>query len=190
MTHRRTGRKEWTGSLCLAFAAAVTLPATVLVLGPALGRSDAIALHWVFAAAAWAIGLAPTVRRALAAAAFVLIAGAGLIGAIGAGPGSPGPAWVLGIAVLVGLTRSVILFRATPIRGLVAELAIGIGAALLAAVFAGSSMLASMAAIWGFWLAQSIHALLPGLRAPGPADGAVDAFERAISRLQGLLEDA
>lgn len=188
MTRRGTGRMEWTGSLCLAFAAAVTLPATVLVLGPALGRSDAIALHWVFAAAAYAITLAPTARRALGAGVFVLVAGAGLVRAIGAT--APGTAWVLGIAVLVGSTRSVILFRATPVRGLVAEFAIGIGAALLAALLAGPSMLASMAAIWGFWLAQSVHALLPGLRAQGSADGAVDPFERAISRLTGLLDDA
>ncbi len=190
MTNRRTRRVEWTGSLCLAFAAAVSLPATVLVVGPILGRSNAIALHWVLVAVSYVVWSAPTIRKSIGAGAFVLLSGAGLLAAIGGGPGAPGTGWLIAVAVLVGLCRSVILQHVDPVRGWIAESVIGVGASLLAAFLAGTSIVAAMAAIWGFWLVQSLHALLPGLRMRGCAEGSVDPFERAMARLTGLLDDA
>jgi len=190
MRRGRPGRLRWVGSLWLALAAAATLPATVLVLGPVVGRNTAIALHWVFAASAYAGWIAPTLRRSLAAAGFVLATGVALIAALGPVAAAPGAATVIGVAVLVGLARSAILYRIALVRGLVVEFALGGSAALLAGLFAGSSMLAAVAAIWGFWLIQSVHALLPGLRLRGSTDGSVDAFEQAMSRLEVLLEEA
>jgi hypothetical protein len=190
MRRGRNGRVRFAGSLWLALAAAATLPATVLVLGPLAGRNTAIAVHWVVVATAYAGWIAPTLRRSLAAMGFVLVAGVALIAAVGPGLAAPGPATVIGVAALAGLARSVILYRIALVRGLVVEFALGGSAALLAGLFSGSSILAAMAAIWGFWLIQSVHALLPGLRFRGSTDGSVDAFEQAMSRLEGLLEDA
>lgn len=190
MRRRRTGRGRWFGSLWLALAAAATLPATVLVLGPLAGRGTAIALHWVFVATAYVAWIAPTPRRSLAVAGFVLAAGVALIAALGPGAVAPGSATVIGVAALIGLARHVVLHRIALVRGLAVEFALGGGAALLAGLFAGSSILGGMAAIWAFWLIQSVHALLPELRLRGAHDETVDSFEQAISRLEGLLEDA
>lgn len=190
MMTTRSGRTRFGGALFLALAVASSLPATVLIFGPAIGRTEAIAAHWVLGATAWVAWLAPTTRKAWAAGAFTLLAGVSLIGASGAAHAPGVEALAILMTFVLAVARSVALQRVGWMRGLVAEVVLGCGAVMLASWLAGPSILSAMAALWGFWLVQGLHPLLPGLTARGSVAGSGDPFDQAAARLASLLEDA
>jgi len=189
MKRPTTTRLRFGTAVQVAAAFAVTLPATVLVLGPLLGRPAALTAHWLLCGAVYAALLAPTVRRAVAAGGFVLLGGAG-VATLG-GVASPGVAAapVVLVAALVGLARSVISYRVGLVRGLLVEATLGTAAVALAGLLSGPSALGAVAAAWGFWLVQSVYPLIPGPRARGGSGKDDDAFARAAARLESLLAE-
>jgi hypothetical protein len=95
----------------------------------------------------------------------------------------------LGAALLVGVGRSVLVYRAPALRGLVVE-SILIGAGLgLAHGLVGSGVGSLALAVWGFFLVQSLYFWIPGIRVHRSSERSADPFERARRRLLRVLED-
>lgn len=184
-----SARSRFRGALFIAAAAALTLPGTLLALGPFVGRPCAFALHWLVVAAVHVAWLAPGRSRAVCRAAGVLVLGAaGLTVAALAGVSvvvaAPGVA-ALALAVARGGRPA----RAGSVRALVVEGGLGLAAIALAGLVSGPSLISAAAASWGFWLVQSVHPLLPGIGPGGDGPETSDAFERAAARLESLLEE-
>jgi hypothetical protein len=173
---------RWNGFLgTLLFgvlAAASVLVASFLPLSGALG------LQLLLIACVYVIGLAPS---AAASARAVLP-----LGALAAGiwlASDHGAQAALGAALLVGLGRSVLVYRAPALRGLVVE-AILIGAGLgLARGLVGPGVGSLALAVWGFFLVQSVYFWIPGLRTRDATERCADPFERARRQVLHILED-
>lgn len=190
MTSARDERMRFGGSLVLAGTMAVALPATVLMFAPSIGRDSAIGLHWAVAGAAWVAWLAPGLRKSVAAGALALLVGVALTRVVGVAHAAPGVAVVVVMAGLLAAMRSGVVRRAPWSRVFFCEIAIGAAAVAMAQWLAGPSLLEAMAALWGFFLVQSVFGLWPGLE-PGRREGRHgDGFERAAARLTRLLEEA
>jgi hypothetical protein len=190
MTAPASSRDRFRGALVIAAAAALTLPGTLLVLGPFVGRPCAFALHWLGITAAHVAWLAPGRRRAVCRAAGVLgLGAAGLtVAALAALPvvvAAPGVA-----AVALAVARGGRRVRAGSLRALLVEGGLGLAALALVGLVQGPSLVSAAAASWGFWLVQSVHPLLPGPGPGGDVRETSDAFERAAARLESLLEEA
>ena len=155
----------------------VAHPITAPIFGPAL----ALRLYLVGAAVLYAAGLSARPRTALAA------------GALGTGLAIPLLALPLdlaatatGAAVIVGLIRSGMLYRARPLRACAAELVLqSAGLGLAGFLFEGGLVSVALA-VWGYLLVQSVFFLIGGM-APRRAESASDPFDRARAELLALL---
>ena len=163
-----------------AVAAAGWVP-WALVVAPILGLRNAGTLYLVGLLSCYVAGLSPRGRRRVAAvtglAALALACAAGTIIELS-----------IGLAVLLGITRSGFLFRAAPTRAVLTEAVLLVGG-LLFARFLGGPSLASMAlAIWGFLLVQSVFFLVAGRRARKLGERQGDGFEEVYRLATALLD--
>jgi hypothetical protein len=175
-----------TFSRSLAFAALVAagfLPWWTLA-SPIVGGRAAVALYLVGAVAVYLAGLAGGLRRRLAT---LLVAG-------GAGSGvailaQSTAELAAGLALILAVGRSGLLFRAPAARGAAVEALLAIGGLAFARFLSGPSPIGLVLAIWGFFLVQSLYFLIGGIRLRRRASRR-DPFEEAHARALALLGDS
>lgn len=170
------------GSLVFAAVAAAALLLVQPLLASLIGTHDALRLFAVGSVALYVAGLAPSWRRGFVAA----VAASGLGVVLLVLPFGV-PCTVAGAAAILAFCRSGILYRAAPLRAIVAE-AVLLAAGLALADFLASGGVVSFAlATWGYFLVQSVFFLIGGVairREPGPSD----PFDRARAELLALLQ--
>jgi len=141
------------------------------------------------AAYAWGIvaihlaGLGATRRQGLAAAAAVLLVG---VIAAGAAP-SPRDA-ILGAALVLGLFRSGLLYRARFARALVIEGVLLVAGLAAAGAVLGGTTFSAVLAVWVFFLIQSVFFVVGGVSLRREPEAAVDAFDAARDRTRALID--
>ncbi|HEV7733175.1 MAG TPA: hypothetical protein VGR62_13475 [Candidatus Binatia bacterium] len=176
---------RWDGfarSILFAAVAAMATAACLLMAAPLLGGRRVLALWLVALTAAYLSGLVPDRRRGVAAAFGALVAGATLLVI------APGlHEVVLGLAVVLGVGRSVFLYRRRPARAVVVEAVLLVGGLVLVAWLGGPSLHGVVLAVWGFLLVQSGFFLVPGASGRRAFEGAADPFEAAHARALALL---
>ena len=171
------------GSLLFAALAALGFPAARLIFDGVLGPHLTTHFYLVATAAAYALCIAPTLRRGIAGGAFVGLLGAGLM--LG---GSRTTELALGLAAGIAVARSVVLYRARMTRALTIELMLTLGGLLLANWFAGPGVLGGSLALWGYFLAQTVYFPLSAA-SPRHRDHSGDGFDEARARLRTLLRE-
>jgi hypothetical protein len=189
MTGKISARRSFAGGVAFAAIAALALPVSVLGLSPFVGYASALSLHLLASSVGYLVWLAPSRQHALGAA---VLAGIGipLLWCLWPGSARDALAWnAVACAVVVAMVRSLHSFRARPVRALALEGMLGSLGACLAMLLVGPTLLSQAAALWGYLLVQSLHALVPGVRVRWPGDGARDPFDRASARLRRLLDD-
>lgn len=176
-------RRESFGRAVLfaAGAAVLWLPWAALAV-PLLGGATALALYLAVVAVGYVVFLAAGLRgrgRAIAGASLAAVVALGLSGSVGE--------LSLALAGVVGVLRSGVLREPLTARSLAVE-AVLLGAGLWLARQLGTSWLSPAAALWGFFLVQSLYFLrvdLPAATA-GASDG--ERFDDAYRRAVALLE--
>jgi hypothetical protein len=161
-----------------AVAAAATLPALALLVGP-LGLPAALGL-WLGVVAAGHLALvAPRGAPGLAVAGLTAAAAVLLVVAR-----VPLRELALGLALAIAGGRT-LLYRARPARALCLEVILVAGGLALARLFVGPTPASLALAIWAFLLVQSLFLLVPG---PTPRHDRTDPFDEACAHLESLLE--
>ena len=177
---------RWNGfgrSLLFAALAAGAFPVFALFANPILGRASALSLYLLGIATLYVAGLAPRRSRGIVAAGIASALGAGVlllapsVGTIAAGA-----------ALIVGVSRSGVLYRSRRARALVAETCLLAGGLGLARFLAGPDTLQVAFAIWGFFLVQSFFFLLGGVAERSEQSAGLDPFEVARARALTLME--
>lgn len=166
-----------------AFAGLGSIPWTMLA-APVFGRGWALSAYCLMAAVCYALAIAPSWHRALAAGAFaaLLAAATGLL--------APTPAVaVTGAVLIVAVTRSGLLYRSKPARALLLEAVLAFGGLVAASALAGPPPLGSALAIWTFFLVQSPYFLIGGTESRDSEEPRIDPFEQARKRALALMED-
>ena len=171
------------GSLLFAALAALGLPAARLIFDPFFGPLLTTHLYLVATAGLYALCIAPTLRRGIAAAAVVSLVGLWLMIC-----GSRTSELSLGLATGIAVARSVLLYRVRVARGVATEFGLGLGGLMLASWFASGGLLGLSLALWSYFLAQSMYFPLSAV-APRRGRQAGDAFDEARARLQALLRE-
>ncbi|MEN8182701.1 MAG: hypothetical protein ABFS46_09215 [Myxococcota bacterium] len=149
-----------------------------------LPTGAALSAWLVASAVAYGVGLAPS---AAGAARTVLPIGAlGL--AVWLAAEHVGQA-ALGAALVVGIGRSLLVYRARPLRGLAVEAVLLGGGLWLARALLDGGLGSAALAVWGFFLVQSLFFWIPGVAEREDSGATADPFERAARRLRRLLEE-
>ncbi len=162
------------------------LAASAVLAGGALGPPNGpplALLGWALPllAVLYVAGIAPSARRgstggALAAALsmplWLLPLGASAVGA----------------ALVISSCRSGYLYRARPLRAVIAESALLAGGLGLGHHLVGPSTASWALAVWGYFLVQSLFFLIGGTRPRARAERDADPFEIARARLLALLD--
>lgn len=171
-------------SAVFAALAATAWFAWVVALGPLIGVGNARAVFLIGTAALYVAGLSggPLARR-IGAAIAVVAAATALALAV-----RTTAELAIGLAVVLGIARSGVLYRAATARAVVSEVALLGGGLLFARFLAGPSLAATALALWGFLLVQSFFFLIPGVRAQPARGRQADPFEEAHQRALSLLE--
>ncbi|MGH7803632.1 MAG: hypothetical protein ACREQJ_04740, partial [Candidatus Binatia bacterium] len=95
----------------------------------------------------------------------------------------------IGLGAILAVGRSAFLYRAPAARAAVVEALLIGGGLLFARWLAGPSPLGMVAALWGFFLVQSIYFLIGGVRGRPVTGRRRDPFEEAHARALALLEN-
>jgi hypothetical protein len=170
-------------SALFAAAAALAWWPWVLLAGPMLGWSTARACYLVGITVLYVGGLSAGTQRGLTVAAV-----AGLV--------AVGVALVVhtlaelafGLAAVLGVARSLVLYRAAPARAVATEVFLLIGGLTFARFLSGPAVPSLGLAIWGFFLIQSLFFIVGGIRSRSPAPRHTDPFDEAHQRAVALLE--
>jgi hypothetical protein len=171
------------GAVFAALAASCWLPWAVLV-APFIGVSNARALYLVGIATLYVAGLSPRTARRVTATTMTAVAGLVLLVAF-----RTTGAVVSGLAILVGIARSVFLYRTAPARAVAREVLLLGGGLAFARFLAGATPASTALALWGFWLVQSFFFLAgDGAPARPSVRNGVDPFDEAYRRAIALLE--
>ena len=168
--------------VAFAAAAAAGSAAWLLCTAPFLIGRRAFALWLVGLTAVYVGGLAERVRGSVGATLATLAVGLALLTVV---PGNR--ELVFALAPVIGVARSVFLFRAAPARAVVVEGLLLVGSLGFAAALGGPSLRGIVLGTWGFFLAQSFFFLIPGARTRAAA-GPTDPFAAAHARALALLE--
>lgn len=172
------------GSLAFAVVAGLAAVAGVLLTGPVLGRSLALALCAAASVVLYLLTIAPSWGAGVRAAALAAVAIAMLSVALP----MPG-AILLGVGAALAVIRSGLLHRSTPGRSLVIEVGlVSVGLAFARGLY-GPGHLDPGLAVWGFFLVQSLFFLV-GERARSSSQTEADPFEHAVQRMQEVLDRA
>jgi hypothetical protein len=185
----RRDRPAFGRGVVVAALAAIALPGCVLLAAPVLGFWLAVTTCLTAIAILYAAWLAPDRRTRALTLVFAGISGAALLALTGGGSAGAARDVAIGAALIIAVSRSLLQYRARPLRTAFLELALSGGGLLLAALLAGHSLLSLAAALWGYLLVQSFFLLAPGIlpgrgeRVPG------DPFDLASARLERLFEE-
>ncbi len=167
-----------------AVAALGSIP-WAMVLGPFFGRSWALAGYCLAVATLYVAVIARGWHRGFAAGA---VAGLAAV-AVAVLATTPTEA-VLGAVAILAVARSGFLYRSKPARAVALEAAVTFGGLLFARLLAGTTLLSSALAFWGFFLVQSLFFLAGGVRERESEEPRIDPFERARRRALALMEEA
>jgi hypothetical protein len=155
----------------------------LVVAGPLVGVYSARALYLIGATVAYVTLLSlrgkQRLRMALATA---------LLSTVVAVAARSTAELSIGLALILGLTRSAFLYRKTPARAVVREAVLLTGGLVFARFLAGPALESTGLAIWGFLLVQSLFFLAPRATARSAAAPRIDPFEEAHRRALALLE--
>ena len=169
-------------SLFAALAAAMWVP-WALIVGPLIGVWNARALYLCAVTVLYIVTLAPKRRRRIVVAVL-----AGLAAAFVLLVARTTTELSIELAAILGIARSVFLYRAAPARAVASETALLGGGLLFARFLAGPLLPATTLALWGFLLVQSFYFLIAGVRPRSSVAGGCDPFEEAHRRALALLE--
>lgn len=165
-----------------ALAAALWFP-WAIAAAPVIGVWQARALYLICVTAVYVGGLSRQRTRALPLAVLVTILG-GAAALVAANTAE----LVILLAVLLGIARSGILYRATAARAVAIEALLLSAGLLFARHLGGFTLMSTALAVWGFLLVQSVFFLLGGTRPAPLVEGGGDAFEEAHRRALVLLD--
>jgi len=170
-------------SLVFAAVAAAAAVPYWLAIAPALGWNTALSSYAVLSTSAYLAGVGRSLRQGLGAAllAFALGSAAAVL--------APSPREALAAAaVLLGLCRSGLLYRARFGRAVVAESVLLVAALGLANHLLAGSPFSAVLAVWGFFLVQSAFFLIGATDARVERPVGADPFEVAVARVGEILE--
>jgi MFS family permease len=173
---------KFTASLVFAAVAGLAAIAYVLVVLPVLGSSLGLAVGSVLGAAAYIFAVSPSLGRGLRYGSLTLGAGVALMLI------APPTVVLFCSAMLLGLIRSGVAYRASVGRALLIESVLFIVAVGTVELLAGTSVVSYGLAVWGFFLVESAFFLFAGStpREPTPTE---DPFERARREASRLIEE-
>ncbi len=155
----------------------------LFVAAPLLGVRGALSVYLVAATAAYVTGMAPSLRRGFGAGIFIMMLGgpfAALAHAL--------PELALGLAVLLAVARTGLVYRTRSPRAVAVEIGLVAAGLLFARFLAGSSLISVMLALWGFFLVQSVFFLLGGRGGRDASAARADPFVAACERANALLD--
>ena len=170
-------------SALFAAVAAAGWLSWVLVVAPLLGVWNARAVYLVGVTAVYVAGLSTQSKRRLPVALATL-----LVAAVVALIAHTTAELAIGLAAILGIARSGLLYRAAPARALATEVSLLLGGLVFARFLAAVSLPATALALWGFFLVQSLFFLVAGVRARAVSGVHPDPFEEAQRRALALLE--
>ena len=172
-------------SSSLVFAAVSGLAAVpyLLVALPGLGFIRTFALGSIVSVAAYIVVVSPSLVRGLRYGALTLVLGAGLYAL------APKVAVLFASAMLLGIVRSGLLYRAKIGRALAIEGMLFVLATSVAQLLAGSTVQSYGLAVWGFFLVESAFFLFEGASPRAVSGSAEDPFERARREATRLMEE-
>ena len=172
-------------SSSLVFAAVAGLAAVpyLLVALPALGFIRTFALGSIVSVAAYIVVVSPSLSRGLRYGALTLVVGVGLYAL------APKVVVLFASAMLLGIVRSGLLYRAKIGRALAIEGMLFVLATSVAQLLAGSTVVSYGLAVWGFFLVESAFFLFEGASSRGESGSAEDPFERARREATRLMEE-
>lgn len=174
---------SFTRSAMFAALAAMGWLPWALIATPICGVWHARALYLGAVTVLYVAGLSPQNTRRLMIAVLVSAATAALTLVV-----RNTTELCIGLAVLLGVARSVFLYRATPARAVTTEAGLLLGGLLFAAFLARPSLPSTALALWGFLLVQSSFFLVGGVHVRSATLPQVDPFEEAHRRAVALLE--
>jgi hypothetical protein len=171
-------------TLLFGVLAALGLVAGSVLCVPPLRWETWLSFYLVATLVVYVVGLGPGLRRGVRAGLLAAGLGAALLVL------ADGPSQVaLGAAAILAISRSGLLYRWRPDRGLVLEGTLVIGGLLLGRFLAGGGLGSIAFGLWGFFLVQSVFFLIGGVTVRTGARGEMDPFERARLRLVELIEE-
>jgi hypothetical protein len=174
---------------CDSFARGVVFSAAVaagclpwaLLVGPISGAWNAQALYLIGATAAYVAVLAPRGRGLPAAAVTAVVAAAIAVLARNT------TELAIGLAAIIAVARSAVLYAAPLGRALLRETALTLGGLAFARYLASSTLPSTGIAVWGFFLVQSLFFLFAPATRRGRGAG-VDPFDEAYRRALALMD--
>ena len=172
-------------SSSLVFAAVAGLAAVpyLLVALPAFGLIRTLAIGSIVSVAAYIVVASPSLVRGLRSGALTLALGVGLYAL------APGVVVLFASAILLGVVRSGLLYRAKIGRAFAIEAMLFLLATSVAQLLAGSTVQSYGLAVWGFFLVESTFFLFEGARSRAESGSAEDPFERARREATRLMEE-
>ena len=163
-----------------ALAALLCVPCMMLV-SPIAGTWNARAFYLVGVTALYIAGLSAARSRALRAA--VAAAACAVVMALAARNTAE---LAIGLATVLGVARSGVLYPAAAARAAMRELVLLVGGLLFARFLISTSVPSTALAVWAFFLVQSCFFLIAGAPRRSPA-AHPDPFEEAHRRALHLL---
>lgn len=165
-----------------ALAGLATVPYLLFAM-PVVGPLRAMAMGSVLAVAVYVAAVSPNAQRALRYAVAALVLGGGLMLL------APPIVVLFGSAMVLGLLRSGVVYRAKIGRAFLLETVVFLVAVGTARLLAGATVLSYGLAVWGFFLVQSAFFLFAGMHPRREATSDEDPFERARREATRLMEE-
>jgi hypothetical protein len=187
--NERTCRPAFGRGVGVAAISAIGLPGSVLLLTSLLGFWPSVAFYLIATAILYAAWLAPDRPARVITLTFSGVAGGMLLALAGSGSPVAVPGTVLGCALIISVSRSLLQYRGRPLRVALLELTLTGGGLFVAAILAGPSLLAMAAALWSYLLVQSFFLLAPGVAFARRTQAKGDPFDLACTRLERLFEE-
>lgn len=177
---------RWDGfgrGVLFAAVAAFATGVWLVVASPWLGGGRALALSLVATTVVYVAGLGGDRRSGVGAGLVAVAAGAVLLVV------APGlRELAVGLAVVLAVARSAVLYRRRVARTIVVEGVLIVGGLALAAYVGSPSLSGAVVGVWAFLLVQSCFFLVPGAAGRSAFDDAHDPFEAAHARALALLD--
>ncbi len=174
---------KFSSSLIFAAVAGLAAVPYLLVALPAFGLVRTFSIGAVLLVAAYIVVASPSLVRGLRSGALTLALGVGLYAL------APGVVVLFASAILLGVVRSGLLYRAKIGRAFAIEAMLFLLATSVAQLLAGSTVQSYGLAVWGFFLVESTFFLFEGARSRAESGSAEDPFERARREATRLMEE-
>ena len=174
---------KFSSSLIFAAVAGLAAVPYLLVALPTFGLVRTFSIGAVLLVAAYIVVASPSLVRGLRSGALTLALGVGLYAL------APGVVVLFASAILLGVVRSGLLYRAKIGRAFAIEAMLFLLATSVAQLLAGSTVQSYGLAVWGFFLVESTFFLFEGARSRAESGSAEDPFERARREATRLMEE-